>query len=68
MIDASPSRRSRVRRWSLHAYRVGLFVVLLFLIHRQHAWYVAQKRGAMKQLVGVEEVRGFYPKATSLSE
>ncbi len=63
-----PHRPPRFRRWAIHAYRVGLFVVLLVLIHRQHGWYVAQKRGAMKQLVTVEDIRKFFPEAARVGE
>lgn len=58
----------RNRRRLLHAYRVGLFVFLIFLIHRQHEWWVAQKRGAMKQPMTVEEIQPFYPEAARLSD
>ena len=62
------TQNSRRRRWLLHAYRVGIFVFLLLMIHRQHDWYVAQKRGAMKQLVTAEMVRAFFPGVASLSD
>ncbi len=61
-------KKNQLRRWALHAYRVAVFVFLLAMIHWQHAWFVAQKRGAMKQLVGVTQVREFFPNAASLSE
>ncbi len=65
---AVPTRPSRARRRLLHAYRVGLFVFLLVLIHLQHRWYIAQKRGARKQPATAEQVRPFYPEADHLSE
>lgn len=68
MSSTAPSRKPRLRRWAIHAYRVGIFALLLFLIHRQHEWYVAQKRGAMKQLVDLETVQKFYPEATRVSD
>ena len=68
MAVPSPKPKNGTRRWWLHAYRVGLFVFLLLLIHRQHEWFVAQKRGALKQLVPVEQARNFYPQAAELSD
>lgn len=68
MVSTPTPRPSKLRRWMLHSYRVGIFVFLLAMIHRQHEWYVAQERGAMKQLVTVEEVARFFPKAHHLSE
>ncbi len=56
------------RRRVLHVYRVAVFVFLLVMVQRQHAWYVEQKRGALKQPVGVEEVRGYYAGASELSD
>ena len=61
-------KRSPTRRWFLHAYRVGLFVLLVVLIHRQHAWWVEQKRGAMKQPVAPEQVRPFFAGVDHLSD
>lgn len=58
----------RIPRWTLHAYRVGVFVFLLAMIHRQHAWFVEQKHGAMKQPVAAEEVRPFFPAADRLGD
>lgn len=65
-MAATPN--SRTRRWMLHGYRVGVFAFLLLLIHRQHGWFVEQKRGAMKQLVAVEQILPFFPRAARLSE
>lgn len=65
---AAPTRPSPARRRFLHAYRVGLFVFLLAMIHLQHRWYVAQKRGAMKQPATAGQVRAFFPSAARLSE
>lgn len=56
------------RRWLLHAYRVGIFVFILFLIHHQHAWFMAQKQGARKELVSAEQIRPFFPEADHLSD
>ena len=56
------------RRWTLHFYRVGIFVFLLFAIRQQHSWYFVQRAGEMKQLTPVEDVIPFYPKADSLSD
>ena len=65
-----PSKRekNRTRRRLLHGYRVGVFVLLIALIHQQHTWFVEQKRGALKQKVEVEQIAGLYPKAASLSD
>lgn len=63
-----PVSKNRYRRWLLHAYRVGIFVFILFLIRHQHAWYVAQKQGERKELVTAEQVRDFFPEAESLSD
>jgi hypothetical protein len=43
-------------------------VLLIVMIHRQHEWFVEQKRGAMKQPVEVEQVLPFYPNASRLSD
>jgi len=69
-MSPPPSSRKRqaTRRWLLHAYRVGIFVLLIVLIHRQHAWWVEQKRGAMKQPVTTEQVRPFFPNVDHLSD
>ena len=64
--DATESRRTRARL--LHFYRVGVFVALLGLIHAQHRWFVAQKRGALKQLVSVEQVRKFFPEVVRMGD
>ncbi len=64
----SRSHKLHIRRWLVHAYRITVFVFLLTLIHQQHSWFVAQKRGAMKQLITVEQVLSFYPKVDHLSE
>lgn len=61
-------RKKRFHRGLLHAYRVGIFVILILLIHWQHAWFVAQKRGALKQSVTVDQVRAYYPEAVGLSD
>ena len=58
----------RTRRWILHSYRVGVFVFLVVMIHRQHGWYGAQRRGEAKEPVTVEQVLPFYPKAARLSD
>ncbi|MDF2378575.1 MAG: FMN-binding protein, partial [Verrucomicrobiales bacterium] len=68
MANTPSLSQSRLRRRGLHAYRVGIFVFLIVMIHRQHDWFVEQKRGAMKQPVGVEQVSPFYPAAHRLSE
>jgi NosR/NirI family nitrous oxide reductase transcriptional regulator len=65
-VDSAPS--SPFRRRALHAYRVGVFLLLLFLIHQQHAWHVAQRRGEAKQPVALDRVRSFYPQADHLSD
>ena len=62
------SPKNLTRRRLLHLYRVGLFTGLLFLIHHQHQWYVAQKRGALKQPVQREQVSAFFADAVSLSD
>ncbi len=59
--------KNPIRRYILHAYRVGVLVFIVTMIHQQHRWYVAQQRGAMKQRVTVEQARAFYPEAHSLS-
>ena len=56
------------RRWTLHVYRVAIFVFLLVAIRQQHSWYLAQRAGEMKQLTPVEDVIPFYPNAASLSD
>lgn len=43
-------------------------MLVVLLVHRQHAWWVAQRRGAAKQPVSVERVRPFYPNAERLSD
>lgn len=58
----------RTRRWILHSYRVGVFVFLVVMIHRQHGWYGEQRRGEAKEPVTVEQVLPFYPKAARLSD
>ncbi|MCB1064298.1 MAG: FMN-binding protein [Verrucomicrobiae bacterium] len=62
------STKPRLRRWALHAYRVGVFVFLLAMIHRQHGWFVEQRRGAAKLPITMEQVLPFYPKAARLSD
>lgn len=68
MATSRSTTPSRSRRWGLHAWRVGIFVLLIVMIHRQHEWFVEQKRGAMKQPVEVEQVLPFYPNASRLSD
>ena len=65
---SAPSKTPGFHRWLVHFYRVGVFVFLLVMIHRQHVWYVEQKRGALKQLVDVELVKEFFPKAVRVEQ
>ncbi len=66
---SSPEAKHRRRRSRfLHAYRVGVFVLLVVLIHAQHRWFVAQKRGATQQLATVEQVGVFFPKAARVGD
>lgn len=63
-----PTAKTKIRRYLVHSYRIGLFVLLIFMIHQQHRWFMAQKQGAMKQLVSVEKVAAFFPQASSLGD
>src|SRR5690348_15318451 len=46
----------------LRLYRAGVLVVIAWLIHDQHRWFMAQSEASLD----VSRVRDFYPSAASL--
>ena len=48
----------------LRVYRLGVLVLIAWLLHRQHVWMSAQKQAPL----GIEEVKKFLPDAASLGE
>ncbi len=65
-VTARPRRR--VRALLLHVFRVALFCVVIFLIHDQHRWYIAQQTGEAHNAITLERVQQHFPKADSLSD
>ncbi len=63
-----PQKTSQWRRWLLHAYRVGVFVAIIVLVHRQHQWYTAQQRGGRGESITLDQVRKFFPRVQSLGD
>ncbi|MCA9245947.1 MAG: FMN-binding protein [Planctomycetales bacterium] len=69
ILDRSPRERpSRWRTFGLHGFRLVLFLIILLAIHRQHRWFVAQKRGERVEPLKIEQVLPFFPKASSLGD
>ena len=60
-------RAGRFRRLLLHAYRVGVFIFIVWLIHHQHQQYRAEQRAALDPQVSVDDARSLYPAAHALT-
>ena len=65
---ARTRRRSPLRRYGLHVYRVGLFAVIILSVHLQHRWYIAQERGSRVKELTIEDARPFFPAGVSLGD
>lgn len=57
---------SRFRTLAVHAYRIGLFLSIIAMIHLGHRWYTAQRRGEQAEAIPVAEVLTLFPKAEQL--
>jgi len=59
--------RSKWRGFVVHAGRVGLLIAIVWLIRDQHLRYQAQQAGRDAAEVRVEQLKGFFPSAASIS-
>lgn len=58
--------RQRLRRTGVHCLRVCLVVAIVALIHLQHGRSVANRRSRPVAPIGLDQVRSFYPGATTI--
>lgn len=61
------SHPNHLRRWILHLYRWGVFVLIIWMIRQQHEWHHAQLHGTKQSAVTLAQVQQFYPKADRLA-
>ncbi|TWT83764.1 putative electron transport protein YccM [Planctomycetes bacterium CA13] len=67
IVDRPTSRRhGRMRTYAMHAYRMGLLAVIVGLVHAEHRWFTAQKRGQTSESVAIDKVLPLFPNAASL--
>ena len=56
------------RRLLLHAYRLGVFILIIWLIRQQHIWYLAQQADRRQQAIELEQVHPLFPDAATLGD
>ena len=70
-LPAQQARRGvvagRGKAWLLHLYRVGILVLILWVIREHHLWVQAQEAHLGAQAIKVEQVRQFFPTAAKLT-
>lgn len=56
------------RRLLMHGCRWCIFAAILFVVHQQHQWFVAQSQGQKRQPVTLNQVQDFFPTAAELAQ
>ncbi len=64
-MTTAATRRRRFRRVTLHVARALLFVLILVLIHKQHARLPTVHEGVGTTSIGLDQLRRFFPAAAS---
>jgi transcriptional regulator of nitric oxide reductase len=66
LAPTKPAPTSRLRQLTLHLFRWGLLVSVVWLLRTQHIWWLAQMQGRAQRTIAVEQIRRFYPAVDAL--
>jgi NosR/NirI family nitrous oxide reductase transcriptional regulator len=59
---------SPMRGWFIHGLRLSLFAAIVWLIHDQHRWHMAQQAGRQATAITLPDVKSFFPSAAKLGD